>query len=58
MGGAIEYLKNLPLRAYVVLVWFVAGVLLAVMVSDWWLVMLLFPLFWQVYLKRDLAPGW
>jgi len=51
-------LANVPVRVWIVVAWLLAFSVLFSLVSAWYIVPLLFPLYWMVYLKRDLAPGW
>ena len=49
-----------PIRAWIVLVWLLGWLALAVGLRTWmgWgLFMLFVPLYWHVLLKRDLAPS-
>lgn len=53
-----RWIRSRPVGAYVVVGWLFVFLLLTVVVSLWYLILLFVPLYWQVYLKKDLAPGW
>lgn len=53
-----ERLEAVPVRAWIVAAWFILFSVLFAIVSAWYIVALLFPIYWMVYLKRDLAPKW
>lgn len=51
-------LLAVPIRVWLVLMWFLVFSSLFVWVSSWFIILLLLPIYWQVYLKQDLAPSW
>lgn len=46
-----KWLKELPLRSWIVLAWLLIGCAF----TSWWLFFLLFPVYWQVWIKQDVA---
>lgn len=57
-----EWVKARPLRAWIVLFWLFAWTWIALYSADWHVIigflLLFLPVYWQVYLKKDLAPDW
>lgn len=51
-------LRAVPTRAWVLLAWLLIFVVLGVARSPHFYLGLILPMYWQVYLKKDLAPSW
>jgi len=54
VGKVWEWIKSRPLRMWIVLIYFS----ILTIYASWWVFLLLFPIYWQVYLKKDLTPDW